>query len=138
VTRLLILALSARVLRCEVWTFDSSHGVTYRGALQFEERCDLVLVGESPSFPLRARWMHVPRERRTRALVSAPRSCDRWPLGCALHDHRSAAGVCQLGRRSEAVGSALRFGRGKTSLRGWPTMRRRLGLPDESVIGLRI
>jgi hypothetical protein len=38
VTRLRMLALSARVLRCEVWTLDSSHGVTYRGALQFEER----------------------------------------------------------------------------------------------------
>jgi hypothetical protein len=42
VTRLRMLALSARVPRCEVWMLDSSHGVTYRGALQFEEHCDLV------------------------------------------------------------------------------------------------
>lgn len=33
--------LIARVLRCAVWTLDSRHGVTYRGALQFEERFDL-------------------------------------------------------------------------------------------------
>ena len=33
--------LVARVLRCGVWTLDSSEGVTYRGALQFEERFDL-------------------------------------------------------------------------------------------------
>jgi hypothetical protein len=47
VTRLRMLALSARVLRCEVWMLHSSHGVTYRGALQFEERCDLVWEGET-------------------------------------------------------------------------------------------
>jgi hypothetical protein len=58
VTRLRMLALNARVLRCEVWMLDSSRGVTYRGALQFEERCDLVWEAEttsSPSFPLRRR-----------------------------------------------------------------------------------
>jgi hypothetical protein len=27
-------------LRCGVWTLDSREGVTYRGALRFEERCD--------------------------------------------------------------------------------------------------
>jgi len=32
--------LVAQVLRCGVWTLDSRAGVTYRGALQFEERCD--------------------------------------------------------------------------------------------------
>jgi hypothetical protein len=47
VTRLRRFALSARVLRCEVWMLDSSHGVTYRGALQFEERCDLVCETET-------------------------------------------------------------------------------------------
>jgi hypothetical protein len=30
-----------QVLRCGVWTLDPREGVTYRGALQFEERCDL-------------------------------------------------------------------------------------------------
>jgi hypothetical protein len=35
------------MLRCEVWMLDSSHGVTYRGALQFEERCDLVWAAET-------------------------------------------------------------------------------------------
>ena len=33
--------LSARVLRCVVWTLDWSEGISYRGALQFEERCEL-------------------------------------------------------------------------------------------------
>jgi hypothetical protein len=33
--------LLAHVLRCAVWTLDSREGVTYRGALQFEDRCDL-------------------------------------------------------------------------------------------------
>ncbi len=33
--------LLAQVLRCAVWTLDSREGVTYRGALQFEERCEL-------------------------------------------------------------------------------------------------
>ena len=41
--------LSARVLRCEVWALDSRVGVTYRGALQFEERFefgdDEILLG---------------------------------------------------------------------------------------------
>jgi hypothetical protein len=41
VTKLQVFALVAHVLRCEVWTLDSPQGVTYRGALQFEERCDL-------------------------------------------------------------------------------------------------
>jgi len=45
VTKLRMLALTARVLRCEVWTLDASQGVTYRGALQFAERCSLVLEG---------------------------------------------------------------------------------------------
>ena len=47
VTKLRMLALNARVLRCEVWMLDSSYGVTYRGALQFEERCDLVWEAET-------------------------------------------------------------------------------------------
>jgi hypothetical protein len=29
------------------WMLDSSHGVTYRGALQFEERCDLIWEAET-------------------------------------------------------------------------------------------
>jgi hypothetical protein len=33
--------LSARVLRCVVWTLDWREGISYRGALQFEERCEL-------------------------------------------------------------------------------------------------
>lgn len=41
VTKLRVFALIARVLRCEVWMLDSPQGVTYRGALQFEERCEL-------------------------------------------------------------------------------------------------
>jgi hypothetical protein len=33
-------ALAGRVLRCAVWLVDPHAGVTYRGALQFEERCE--------------------------------------------------------------------------------------------------
>ena len=33
-------ALVARVLRCAVWTLDAEQGATYRGALQFDERCE--------------------------------------------------------------------------------------------------
>lgn len=29
-----------RVLRCVVWSLDGPQGVSYRGALQFEERCE--------------------------------------------------------------------------------------------------
>ncbi len=32
--------LTARVLRCAVWMLDSLEGITYRGALQFDERCE--------------------------------------------------------------------------------------------------
>jgi hypothetical protein len=35
-------ALVARVLRCAVWRLDADQGATYRGALQFEDRCDIV------------------------------------------------------------------------------------------------
>jgi hypothetical protein len=33
--------LTARVLRCAVWTLHPNDGVIYRGALQFEDRCEL-------------------------------------------------------------------------------------------------
>ena len=33
--------LVAHVLRCAVWTLDARDGITYRGALQFEKRCEL-------------------------------------------------------------------------------------------------
>lgn len=35
------LALAAHVLRCAVWSLDPYEGVTYRGALKFEARCEL-------------------------------------------------------------------------------------------------
>lgn len=35
------LALAAQVLRCAVWSLDPHEGVTYRGALKFEDRCEL-------------------------------------------------------------------------------------------------
>jgi hypothetical protein len=41
VTSCRVFALVARVLRCTVWMLDSHDGATYRGALQFEERCEL-------------------------------------------------------------------------------------------------
>ena len=42
VTRIRTFGLAARVLRCAVWMLDPQHGITYRGALQFEARCDLL------------------------------------------------------------------------------------------------
>ena len=33
-------AIAAHVLRCAVWALDPHDGVTYQGALMFEERCD--------------------------------------------------------------------------------------------------
>jgi hypothetical protein len=33
-------ALAAQVLRCAVWSLSPHGGIRYRGALQFEERCD--------------------------------------------------------------------------------------------------
>ena len=32
-------SVGAQVLRCAVWAINLDRGVTYRGALQFEERC---------------------------------------------------------------------------------------------------
>jgi hypothetical protein len=40
--------LAVRVLRCAVWTLDSREGIQYRGALQFEERCELFWETETP------------------------------------------------------------------------------------------
>jgi hypothetical protein len=40
VTTVQAFALVARVLRCAVWTLDPYDGATYRGALQFEDRCE--------------------------------------------------------------------------------------------------
>ena len=40
VTTVRAFALVARVLRCAVWTLDPHDGATYRGALQFEDRCE--------------------------------------------------------------------------------------------------
>ena len=33
--------LVAHVLRCVVWALDARQGISYRGALQFETRCEL-------------------------------------------------------------------------------------------------
>jgi hypothetical protein len=42
-------ALAAHVLRCAVWSLDPYDGVTYRGALMFEDRCELVWEAETPA-----------------------------------------------------------------------------------------
>jgi hypothetical protein len=42
-------ALAARVLRCAVWSLDPYDGVTYRGALAFEERCELFWEPRTPA-----------------------------------------------------------------------------------------
>jgi hypothetical protein len=33
-------SVAAHVLRCAVWSLDPDDGVTYRGALQFADRCE--------------------------------------------------------------------------------------------------
>lgn len=38
-------ALVGHVLRCAVWSLDPQEGVTYRGALKFEHRCELFWEG---------------------------------------------------------------------------------------------
>ena len=40
--------LAVCVLRCAVWTLDSREGIQYRGALQFEGRCELFWETETP------------------------------------------------------------------------------------------
>ncbi len=47
VTTLRAFSLVATVLRCEVWMLHSLQGVTYRGALQFEQRCDFMWEEET-------------------------------------------------------------------------------------------
>ena len=47
VTTLRAFSLVANVLRCEVWMLDSRRGVTYRGAVQFEQRCDFLWEEET-------------------------------------------------------------------------------------------
>ena len=48
VTKLRVFSLVAKVLRCEVWMLDSLQGIVYRGALQFEQRCDFLWEAETP------------------------------------------------------------------------------------------
>ena len=38
-------AVAAHVLRCTVWSLDPDTGVIYRGALRFEDRCELFTDG---------------------------------------------------------------------------------------------
>ena len=42
-------ALAARVLRCAVWSLEPYNGVTYRGALEFEERCEVFWEPDVPA-----------------------------------------------------------------------------------------
>ena len=39
--------LPAHVLRCVVWALDRVDGATYRGAVQFEQRCDSIYETEA-------------------------------------------------------------------------------------------
>jgi hypothetical protein len=48
VTTVRAFALIARVLRCAVWTLDPHDGATYRGALQFEDRCESFWEQQTP------------------------------------------------------------------------------------------
>lgn len=49
VTEVRTFVLTARVLRCAVWSLDPHDGVIYRGALKFEERCELFWEAEAPA-----------------------------------------------------------------------------------------
>jgi hypothetical protein len=49
VTSVQTFTLTARVLRCAVWALHPLDGVTYQGALQFENRCEL--FGEAGTQP---------------------------------------------------------------------------------------
>ncbi|OFW05986.1 MAG: hypothetical protein A3H96_00165 [Acidobacteria bacterium RIFCSPLOWO2_02_FULL_67_36] len=42
-------SLAAHVLRCAVWSLDPRDGITYRGALKFERRCELFWEPAAPS-----------------------------------------------------------------------------------------
>lgn len=41
-------SLAAHVLRCAVWSLDPHDGITYRGALRFEHRCELFWEPAAP------------------------------------------------------------------------------------------
>lgn len=45
------LSLAAHVLRCAVWSVDPDHGVQYRGALRFDQRCELFREEAAPGSP---------------------------------------------------------------------------------------
>jgi hypothetical protein len=49
VTEVRTFVLAAWVLRCAVWSLDPYVGVTYRGALKFEDRCELFWETETPA-----------------------------------------------------------------------------------------
>ncbi len=49
-----IIAITARVLRCVVWALHPERGVTYRGALEFDEPCAAMLHPSLHSFELSA------------------------------------------------------------------------------------
>ena len=49
VTEVRTCVLTARVLRCAVWSLDPQHGVTYRGALKFEDRCQRFWEADAPA-----------------------------------------------------------------------------------------
>lgn len=51
VTEVRTFVLTARVLRCAVWSLDPHDGVTYRGALKFEDRCERFWDAETTGAP---------------------------------------------------------------------------------------
>lgn len=76
--------LSAQVLRCEVWALDPRIGVTYRGALQFEDRFefgdDAMLLGLPVSVVARSdtgvwggTWEAGPGDWQSRRSISGDR-----------------------------------------------------------------
>jgi hypothetical protein len=47
-------SLAAYILRCFVWEIDPNDGVRYRGALRFDDPCELVGEASAPALPQRA------------------------------------------------------------------------------------
>ena len=74
---------AARVLRCSVWALHPTDGASYRGALHFDEACDIVWEHDSHSVTLVPEPPLVPARRQGHALPG--------PSG-GMHPARRASG----------------------------------------------
>ncbi len=71
--------LAAHVLRCVVWSLDTPGGVTYRGALKFDQECDLM-----PEAVLRAEALAVGGERLSHRVTPIVRSVLHRPASATM------------------------------------------------------